>query len=195
MLPPAPALFSTTNGTLYFVCICVARMRAKRSAEPPGPNGTTMLTCRAGQFSCACEKAVKLRTIEITLAKNARMANLRVNLNVTRPMVSFNMAHQPPPMRQAPGHTLWLSVQCPWSCTKTSDSLLSGTSDLQISRVLVTSIEVGIAMLNRRRVLKGGLVALGSLSVAPPYSARAQLKPLVKVRYNEVVRSILYAPA
>jgi len=50
-------------------------------------------------------------------------------------------------------------------------------------------------MLNRRRVLKGGLVALGSLSVAPPYSARAQLKPLVKVRYNEVVRSILYAPA
>jgi NitT/TauT family transport system substrate-binding protein len=66
---------------------------------------------------------------------------------------------------------------------------------LQISRVLVTSIEVGIAMLNRRRVLKGGLVALGSLSVAPPYSARAQLKPLVKVRYNEVVRSILYAPA
>ncbi len=66
---------------------------------------------------------------------------------------------------------------------------------MQISRVLVTSIEVGIAMLNRRRVLKGGLVALGSLSVAPPYSARAQLKPLVKVRYNEVVRSILYAPA
>ena len=50
-------------------------------------------------------------------------------------------------------------------------------------------------MLDRRRVIQGGLVALGSLSVAASHSARAQLKPPVKVRYNEVVRSILYAPA
>ena len=48
-------------------------------------------------------------------------------------------------------------------------------------------------MLNRRRVVQGGL-ALGSLTVAAPY-VRAQGRAPVKVRYNEVVRSILYAPA
>jgi NitT/TauT family transport system substrate-binding protein len=49
-------------------------------------------------------------------------------------------------------------------------------------------------MLDRRRTLQGGLAALGSLAVAAPFGARAQRRP-VKVRYNEVVRSILYAPA
>jgi NitT/TauT family transport system substrate-binding protein len=50
-------------------------------------------------------------------------------------------------------------------------------------------------MLDRRRALRGGLAAIGSLSVAAPFGARAQKKPPAKVRYNEVVRSILYAPA
>ena len=36
---------------------------------------------------------------------------------------------------------------------------------------------------------------LGSLTVSAPFGARAQGKPPVKIRYNEVVRSILYAPA
>jgi NitT/TauT family transport system substrate-binding protein len=49
-------------------------------------------------------------------------------------------------------------------------------------------------MLNRRRVIQGGIAAAGSLSLAAPIRARAQGKPLVKVRYNEVVRSLLYAP-
>jgi NitT/TauT family transport system substrate-binding protein len=49
-------------------------------------------------------------------------------------------------------------------------------------------------MLDRRRVLKGGLAAVGSLTVGSPH-AFAQPKPPVKIRYNEVVRSILYAPA
>ena len=49
-------------------------------------------------------------------------------------------------------------------------------------------------MLDRRRVLRAGLATLGTLSLAAP-SALAQRKPLVKVRYNEVVRSILYTPA
>jgi NitT/TauT family transport system substrate-binding protein len=49
-------------------------------------------------------------------------------------------------------------------------------------------------MLDRRRVLKGGLAAVGSLTVASPH-VFAQPKPPVKIRYNEVVRSILYAPA
>jgi NitT/TauT family transport system substrate-binding protein len=48
-------------------------------------------------------------------------------------------------------------------------------------------------MLDRRRVLGGGLAAFGSLSVAS--RALAQTKPPVKIRYNEVVHSILYAPA
>ncbi len=50
-------------------------------------------------------------------------------------------------------------------------------------------------MLNRRRVMQGGLAALGSVSGAAPFDALAQGKPPVKVRYNEVVRSLLYAPA
>jgi NitT/TauT family transport system substrate-binding protein len=52
-----------------------------------------------------------------------------------------------------------------------------------------------IVMLDRRRALKAGIAALGSLSVAAPFVAAAQPKPGVKVRYNEVVRSVLYAPA
>jgi NitT/TauT family transport system substrate-binding protein len=47
-------------------------------------------------------------------------------------------------------------------------------------------------MLDRRRALKTGLAA-GALSVAAPFRAFAQKK--AKVRYNEVVRSILYTPA
>jgi NitT/TauT family transport system substrate-binding protein len=50
-------------------------------------------------------------------------------------------------------------------------------------------------MLNRRRALQGGLAAVGALSVGAPFVALAQRKPTAKVRYNEVVRSILYAPA
>ena len=49
-------------------------------------------------------------------------------------------------------------------------------------------------MLNRRRVVQGGLAAVGSLSIAAPH-VRAQSRAPVKIRYNEVVRSILYAPA
>src|SRR5712691_8528782 len=48
-------------------------------------------------------------------------------------------------------------------------------------------------MLNRRRTLQAGLAAL--LSAAAPLRAFAQSKPRVKIRYNEVVRSMLYAPA
>jgi NitT/TauT family transport system substrate-binding protein len=47
-------------------------------------------------------------------------------------------------------------------------------------------------MLDRRRVVQGGLAA-ASLSFVP--RVLAQPKPPVKIRYNEVVRSILYAPA
>jgi NitT/TauT family transport system substrate-binding protein len=50
-------------------------------------------------------------------------------------------------------------------------------------------------MLNRRRALQGGLAAVGSLSLGAPFVALAQRKPAAKVRYNEVVRSILYTPA
>src|SRR5262249_3799607 len=50
-------------------------------------------------------------------------------------------------------------------------------------------------MLDRRRVVQTGLAAAGSLAVAAPMRVRAQGKAAAKVRYNEVVRSILYAPA
>jgi len=50
-------------------------------------------------------------------------------------------------------------------------------------------------MLNRRRAVQAALASVGALAVAAPHVARAQKKPLAKVRYIEVVRSILYAPA
>ena len=50
-------------------------------------------------------------------------------------------------------------------------------------------------MLHRRSVIQGGLAALGAIPACAPIAALAQSKPLVKVRYNEVVRSLLYAPA
>ena len=49
-------------------------------------------------------------------------------------------------------------------------------------------------MLDRRRVVGGGLAAFGSLA-ASASRAPAQSKPPTKIRYNEVVRSALYAPA
>ena len=48
-------------------------------------------------------------------------------------------------------------------------------------------------MLDRRRVIHGGLAAAGSLTAAAPLGALAQRA--AKVRYNEVVRSVLYVPA
>jgi NitT/TauT family transport system substrate-binding protein len=50
-------------------------------------------------------------------------------------------------------------------------------------------------MLHRRSVIQAGLAALGAVSAYAPGGLRAQGKPLVKVRYNEVVHSVLYAPA
>jgi NitT/TauT family transport system substrate-binding protein len=48
-------------------------------------------------------------------------------------------------------------------------------------------------MITRRRVVQGGL-AVGSLAVTSPHVALGQAKGPVKIRYNEVVRSLLYAP-
>jgi NitT/TauT family transport system substrate-binding protein len=50
-------------------------------------------------------------------------------------------------------------------------------------------------MLDRRRALQTGLATVGALSVTAPFRALAQRKVSAKVRYNEVVRSILYTPA
>jgi NitT/TauT family transport system substrate-binding protein len=50
-------------------------------------------------------------------------------------------------------------------------------------------------MLDRRRTLKGVLATAGSLFVAASSRARAQKRTAVKIRYNEVVRSVLYTPA
>jgi NitT/TauT family transport system substrate-binding protein len=50
-------------------------------------------------------------------------------------------------------------------------------------------------MLHRRLVVRGGLATLGISSLDGSIAAFGQTKPVVKVRYNEVVRSVLYAPA
>jgi NitT/TauT family transport system substrate-binding protein len=49
-------------------------------------------------------------------------------------------------------------------------------------------------MPHRRFVVQAGLAALGLSSVYAPV-VLGQIKPVAKVRYNEVVRSVLYAPA
>lgn len=49
-------------------------------------------------------------------------------------------------------------------------------------------------MLNRRHMLKLGAGALGTAAIASR-GVRAQLKAPVKIRYNEVVHSMFYAPA
>ncbi len=48
---------------------------------------------------------------------------------------------------------------------------------------------------HRRRVIQSGIAALGAAAASSPLAAFAQGKPLTKVRYNEVVRSMLYTPA
>jgi len=50
-------------------------------------------------------------------------------------------------------------------------------------------------MWHRRRVVRTGIAALGAVAAYGSMGALAYGKPLVKVRYNEVVRSLLYAPA
>jgi len=50
-------------------------------------------------------------------------------------------------------------------------------------------------MLHRRSLIRASLAVLGAISGYAPGAAPAQSKPLVTVRYNEVVRSLLYAPA
>jgi len=50
-------------------------------------------------------------------------------------------------------------------------------------------------MPHRRSVIRGGLAALGAMSAGAPIAALGQGKPRIKVRYNEVVRSVLYGPA
>lgn len=47
-------------------------------------------------------------------------------------------------------------------------------------------------MLHRRDIIRGGIATIAAVS--SPAILRAQTKPLTKVRYNEVVRSLLYAP-
>src|SRR5262245_62357477 len=53
-LPPAPARFSTTNGCPSSSLKAGAVSRAKRSAVPPGGNGTIIVT---GRFGHACAEA------------------------------------------------------------------------------------------------------------------------------------------
>jgi NitT/TauT family transport system substrate-binding protein len=61
-------------------------------------------------------------------------------------------------------------------------------------KVFYSSFTREPAMLHRRYVTQG-LAVLGAVSLYPPIAALGQERHLTKVRYNEVVRSLLYAPA
>src|SRR5207247_7666771 len=73
----------------------------------------------------------------------------------------------------------------PEACGRAPNSVLASRG--------VVAVKVRSIMPDRRRVLETGLAAVGSLAFAAP-AVLAQRKPIVKVRYNEVVRSILYTP-
>src|SRR5262249_37711585 len=77
MLPPAPDLLSTTNGTPSLACMCCCRMRASRSADPPAANGTTMGTWRC-RHSCAQAGAPLSAAPAMQAARMARIRNLGI---------------------------------------------------------------------------------------------------------------------
>ena len=48
---------------------------------------------------------------------------------------------------------------------------------------------------HRRHFIQSGVATLGAVALCPSLTAFGQDKPLTKIRYNEVVRSLLYTPA
>src|SRR5262245_53541277 len=89
MLPPAPDLLSTTNGVPNVACRCCCRMRASRSAEPPAANGTTMVTGRCGQVSCACAGAAAAR-----MAATQATSTTRIRYSISRNSQSRRASHR-----------------------------------------------------------------------------------------------------
>jgi hypothetical protein len=73
IVPVAPGLFSTTNGCPNFSCSLGAIARASVSVDPPGGNGTTIVTGLVGQASAWVESAsdiasaAKMRFIMVSL--------------------------------------------------------------------------------------------------------------------------------
>jgi hypothetical protein len=59
--------------------------------------------------------------------------------------------------------------------------------------IIFKTMNGGSIMFNRRDVLQTGLAAAGYLAAASR-SARAQAKPLIKVRYSEVNHAVNFAP-
>src|SRR5438093_12274296 len=97
MLPPAPDLFSTTEGVASFACRCCCRMRASKSADPPAANGTMMVTGRCGHASCACAGAVgaQIRATSRGSAKVRRTPILQRFVEVKRVSHRFQMRVAP----------------------------------------------------------------------------------------------------
>ena len=65
MAPLAPGLFSTTKVCFSASVSACARMRPYTSVPPPGDEGTTSVTGRAGQ-SGACAQAPPMQALAIS---------------------------------------------------------------------------------------------------------------------------------
>src|SRR5262249_24778562 len=118
MLPPAPDLFSTTNGTPNFACRCCCRMRASKSADPPAANGTTMVTGRCGVRRCRQRKDGGYR-------KGCE-----------------NSAHANPPMAEGFSHLIGLGMTLLLSSPRTPPPQMYAAVNRDSDR-----LEVGIAAL------------------------------------------------
>src|SRR5262249_60420807 len=62
VLLPARNFLPSTKGPRNRAGGCCGRWRAKNSPAPPAANGTTMVTGRCGQASCACAGAASATT-------------------------------------------------------------------------------------------------------------------------------------
>src|SRR5690242_402963 len=69
MLPPAPALFSTTNALPSDCDSLSPTMRASASAGPPAGNGTIIRTGRSGYGACADAPALASATAESRITR------------------------------------------------------------------------------------------------------------------------------
>jgi NitT/TauT family transport system substrate-binding protein len=84
----------------------------------------------------------------------------------------------------------WL-VGCRIRCEQSPRRRALDTDDNSSEDCCMTTIKSR----QRRRFIQTGIAALGAAAACPPLGAFGQDKPLIKLRYNEVVRSLLYAPA
>src|SRR6185503_16344494 len=100
ILPPAPALFSTTTGWPHASETFCAMTRAKVSAMPPTANGTTILMGLEG-YACASAPAENASDAPAATRRSHVFMVRMVGQKVGRRDPSAGVAHRAPAKRRA----------------------------------------------------------------------------------------------